>query len=654
VIDAITIADRDARHLEDTLSLLPNVSSSSGGGRARFVQVRGIGDIEQFTDPKHYPSIGVIIDDVDLGTGAGGATLLDIDQIELLRGPQGTRFGASAAAGMIRLTAREPDESLAGRVEAGYGNHDSWLLGGAIGGPLRPNLGGRLAVQQYRSDGFIRNAHLGRDDSNGRDELTLQGKLVWTNAGPLRIALAGYYFDLDHGYDSFSLDSRRITQTDQPGADSQQTAAGALHLDWDFANGMTAQLVASHASGDSLYAFDEDWVYTGFCADHGCDPALEYSSTDRIARDRAQWSVDTRVLGGTEAGISFVTGVYFQQRGEDLERTHYGSFHSQYDSQRFAAYGQLLWPLATRFDVIAGARIERFSDAYRDSAALVRDTHDSFWSGELTIKYYAGARTLWYTTVSRGVKPGGVNTEASSSLPLLDPALQPFVAPRLTFGAETLWNKELGIKGHYLKDRLALRLALFHLARGHAQLESWLWDAANALWAGFIDGGSGATNYGAETEFDFSISERAKVFGSVGLLHTAVRAITVFDLDSSAFVTKVDRAQAQAPRVQYHFGMELRPFADWRWRLEVEGRAKRYFGYYHDGRLPAAALVHSNLSHDWNRLRVRLWARNLLNQDHAVHGLYFGADPRDGYLNHTYLQSGESRAVGINLSYEVR
>lgn len=650
VVDQQAAADRNARHLEDTLNLLPNVNFSSGGSRARFLQVRGVGDLEQFLDPKHYPAVGVVVDDIELGNVANSAVLMDIDRIELLRGPQGTRFGSSASAGLVNVRSREPDDNFTARVEAGYANHDSWLLGAVVSGPLHEHLNGRLAVQQYRSDGFNHNSWLDRDNTNGRNELALRGKLQWSGAGPLRVGLAGYFLDLDDGYDAFSLDNSRITQSDQPGQDQQRLGAGAMHAEWDFGNDLMAQAIVTFAGGDSVYAFDEDWVHQGFCAANGCDPLTEYSSADRIARDRAQWSTDLRLLGGDD-NLSWVAGVYWQQRGEDLERTRFGTFTSAYDSERLAFYGQLQIPFADRFEAIAGARIERFQDDYGDSNALLIATDDTFWSGELTLKYFQSEQTLWYATLARGVKPGGVNTEASSSYPFMGPTFQAFASARLAFGAEKVLNKEFGVKGHYLDDRLALRLAAFHMDRSQAQLESWIWDAANFLWIGLLDSVKDAENYGAELEFDFGLAERVKLFGGIGYLRTVLDAITVFDLDLNAFVVRQDREQTKAPRWQYHFGVDLHLLDVLDGRIELEGRDEHYFGYYHDARIPAYAVVNASLSYQLDRLRIQLWARNLLDKDYPVHGLYFGNDPRAGYVNHAYLQYGEPRVFGINLSY---
>ena len=107
VITADSIDQRQAKHLEQLLNLAPNINFSSGASRGRFIQIRGIGERSQFIEPLN-PSVGVIIDGIDFTGIAGAATTMDIDQVEILRGPQGTLFGRNTIGGVISINRSKP------------------------------------------------------------------------------------------------------------------------------------------------------------------------------------------------------------------------------------------------------------------------------------------------------------------------------------------------------------------------------------------------------------------------------------------------------------------------------------------------------------------------------------------------------------------
>ena len=135
VVGEQQIEQRSAEHLEQILSLAPNVNFSAGSSRARYYQIRGIGERSQFIDPVN-PSVGLMIDGIDM-TGLGGAaTLFDVEQVEVLRGPQGTRFGANALAGMINIKSKDATRDTEGYVAAKVGNYNTHTESAAISGSI--------------------------------------------------------------------------------------------------------------------------------------------------------------------------------------------------------------------------------------------------------------------------------------------------------------------------------------------------------------------------------------------------------------------------------------------------------------------------------------------------------------------------------------
>ena len=297
VIGEVAIEDRAARHLESVLNTAANVNYSSGASRARFLQVRGVGDLEQFLDPKHFPSVGIRVDDIDLGSAANAAMLFDQEQVEFLRGPQGTKFGTSALAGMVNIRGNRPTESFGGYGQVGAGDYGSWHAGGAISGPLSNTASARLAVLRNRSDGYIDNVHLGRDDTNGHDETSVRATLEFAPADGAAYGLTALYFDGRNGYDAFSLDNTRETLSDQPGRDNQETFAVAARGEWRLGETVTLETVATRLDSDLEYGFDEDWTFQGICDGTLCHPEYDFfSNTDNYSRDRGETSLDVRLL----------------------------------------------------------------------------------------------------------------------------------------------------------------------------------------------------------------------------------------------------------------------------------------------------------------------------------------------------------------------
>ena len=155
------IKNEPIKHFENLSYLIPNLNFSASDSRARYFQIRGIGERSGYQGTPNT-SVGFLIDDIDYSGQGGIATTFDVDQIEVYRGPQGSRIGANALAGLIYIKTKDPTEEFEGTSEIMVGNYGTRSSGVAFGGPLSDNkdVKYRLAIRKDYSDGFRKNIFL--------------------------------------------------------------------------------------------------------------------------------------------------------------------------------------------------------------------------------------------------------------------------------------------------------------------------------------------------------------------------------------------------------------------------------------------------------------------------------------------------------------
>ena len=652
VIDGETIEQREARHLDQILNLAPNVNFSAGASRGRFFQIRGIGERSQFVEPIN-PSVGLIVDGIDL-TGLGGAaTTLDIEQVEVLRGPQGTLLGANAMAGLINIVSASPSDVTGGQVSLGIAERGGREFEGVVSGPIGGRAGFRLAYAATQSDGPQHNGFFGVSDTAAIDEQTLRGKFLWAPSDRIRIDLTALMLDIDNGYDGFSLDNTRTTLSDQPGFDRQDTAAGSMRLDWALTSDVAMEALLSHVDADLDYGFDEDWSFQGICEAFDC-VFDGYSSFDRYRRDNRNTTLDLRLLSQRALDQpAWVLGAYARNQSQDLRRTYTfleDDFFSEFDTQNRALYGQLNVPLADRWMVKAGLRFEQREADYLDSDGAQFQPDEDEWGGRLALEYRSDSGHLIYALVSRGYKAGGVNSDS--------------IVPddQREFGSETLLNYEAGIKGRWLDGRLDARLALFYQDRNDVQTQqSLVVPIEGALcpcqFVEYISNATAGQSYGLEAELNWSLGEAFEVYASLGLMDSRFDDFLNFshvdaDPESGQPFDLDGRDLPHAPNYMFALGGVYQFNEHWYLRTEIEGKDAFYFSSRHEERSNAYELFNLRLGYRHESWDLAVYARNLSDEDVRVRGFgSFGNDPRKGYVTEPYYQFGEPRTVGVSARY---
>lgn len=637
IIDNGRIQNRQAEHIEDILRIAPNVNFATGASRGRFVQIRGIGERSQYAEPIN-PSVSIMVDDFDFAGLGASALLFDTQQVEIFRGPQATVFGTGALAGAVLIKSTPADADNADYVEFSVATQSTYRLEAAKSVEVLDNLAIRGALVHNQSDGFVRNTFLNRDDTNNIDESAIRLAAQYDYSDEVSLTLNYRWYDIDNGFDAFSLDNTRETLSDEPGFDRQQTHAISANLLTQLDSG-DMYFIFTHASHNIGYGYDEDWTYEGF-------HPWGYTSTDYYYRDVESNTVEMRFVSSDKARLfndttSWVIGTRVKNNQEDLLRQYTyadGDFISQYQPVTQAIYGELESQLTNDLLLTFALRAENYDFSYSDNDGLTGDHDSTMLGGKLALSYQLG-KQLVYASISRGFKGAGINPDQNVS------------DENRFYKEEYNWNYEVGVKGR-LTDNLMSRVALFVMKREDTQVSDYELQYRDDGSAEFIDIISNAdlgTNQGAEVELNWQATSAWAINLSAGYLDAYFENYTQAD---GTIVP--EQQQAQAPKYTANLLSQLDINASWRWNVEVDFTDRYRFSDGHDVMAPSRTLLHTQLSWQVDNWQTQLWINNVFDKTYYTRGFGgFSNDPRDFYeFDEPYYQLGNGRQTGVTVRYQ--
>lgn len=648
VYDEAALRAGSIRHFGDLVDQIPNLTWTGGTSRPRYFQIRGIGENSQFEGETPDSTVRFLVDDLDFtGLGTLGSTF-DVQQVEVLRGPQAGAFGANAAGGVVRLVSNAPTPFWTGQVEASAGSDD--LLSGAfaLGGPLsRKNpetLMMRLAVQQHRSDGFRFNRTLNRD-TNERDEFTARLRLTFNPSDAWRWDASVLFSDFNNGYDEFALDNNgEFTYSDQPGRDEQRSTAASLRGTYRGFGNVRFTTVTSAAWVDSVYSYDDDWT------------AASYMGFSDLRRDRTVWNQELRL--DSEEGASWgwinrwTLGAFFARIDEDSAYTNEDpanlrGLRTTYVSENFALFGQVAHDFTAQTRLIVGLRAEHIDlkgDGTRtrwrkipntfDPVAITRPRFDdTLVGGKVTLEHAFADNHLAFASITRGYKGGGINVDAR-----INPAVDP-----LTYDTETLWNYEAGVRGHWLDQQLTGELTVFHLERRDTQVR----DSAGfgGSYRFFTDNAGRARVTGLEASGSYALTREWTLHGSLALMDSELERARISNGNLVG-----GRRLANTPRYGYTIGTRYRAANGFFGSAELVARGEQFDSNNQNEARRAFRVVNATLGYAWGDWTFSVWVRNAFDETYDKRVYFFGNE-EPNYIPTRYENRADPRSFGATASY---
>ncbi len=649
VYDEAALRAGAVRHFGDLVDQIPNLTWTGGTSRPRYIQIRGIGENSQYEGETPDSAVRFLVDDLDFtGLGSLGSTF-DVQQVEVLRGPQAGAFGANAAGGVVRLVTNAPTPTWAGSVEGSAGGDDLRSGGFAVGGPLiasQPEqLMMRLAVEQSTSDGFRHNATLNRA-TNARDEFTARLRLTWNPSTDWRWDGAVLFSDVNNGFDDFALDNNGYyTYSDQPGRDEQDSVAASLRGTYTGWSGVRFTTVTGASWVDSVYSYDDDWT------------AASYEGFSDLRRDRTGFNQELRFDSeATRDALGWIDrwtlGAFFSRTDEDSIYTNEDpgnvrGLRTNYAARNQALFGQVAHDFTDRTRIVVGLRVEsididgdgtrtRFRKGPGTFDAVVNLAprfDDTLFGGKITLEHDLSKTQLVFASITRGYKAGGVNVDAR-----INPASDP-----LTYATEYLWNYEVGLRGNWLDQRLTGELTAFYLDRRDTQVR----DSAGfgGSYRFFTANGNGAHVQGLESSAAYALTRAWSLRGSLALMDSTLDPFTLSNGNSGG-----GRELANTPRYGYTVGTRYQAATGFFGSAELVGRAEQFDSNNQNEARRAFQVVNASLGYAWREWTFTLWARNLLDETYDKRVFFFGnADP--DYIETRYESRADPRQIGVTAAW---
>lgn len=652
VFDAEEIKAQPIKHFENLSYLVPNLNFAASDSRARYFQIRGIGERSGYLGTPNT-SVGFLIDDVDYSGQAGIATTFDVEQIEIFNGPQGSRIGANALAGLIYIKTKDPTDEFEGTSEITYGNYNTLSTGLAFGGPLteNKNIKFRLALRKDDTDGFRENLYLNRSDTSRKDETTARLKIDFELDNKTNAKLLLSQIDMDDPADIWTIDGSLNTLSDRPGMDSQKTDTFGLKVIRDNRYNQFESLTST-TDTDVVFSYDADWGN----ADSHAPYTYDYFS--ETLRARESFSQEFRFVSNEKykaerLPIDWVVGVSYLKLDETNDRQDDGIYgdpndpfspytslttsKSDYSSTNISIFGNIDYEFSAFTKLSVGLRMEDWSAKYSDSNNERFSPSNSMMGGKVALIHSFEDGMNIFANYAKGYKQGGFNV----GLGLLDST----TSSDLEYDPEFLTNYEIGMDIS-VSDKTDLRIVGFYSERTDQQvLISTQVDPNDPNTFVFLtQNAAEGENYGLELNLNSDLSDDLDIFVNLGLLNTEIKR-----WESRPEIQ--GREQAHAPSNSYSFGLNYRPTPVTYLNLHATGKSGFYYSDSHNNKSDSYILLNSSFGYNYEDWVVELWVRNLFDEYYATRGFYFGNEAPD-FADTLYERHGDPRHFGLSIRYD--
>ena len=656
------INEAGINNLMSITALTPGFSMSSFSLGQPQLYIRGIGSNEDGAGGD--PSVASYIDGIYVARASGSSfNFLDVERIEVLRGPQGTLYGKNAIGGVVNVISAQPHDSLAGKAELVAGEYDLREFRGRLNLPLANRLYANMAVTYRERDGYVDNKFTG-DEQQDIDDIAAHGQLLYEPTDTFDITLGFEWEDVDrngngrhtkgpvlgalHDNDVFT------TQSDMPGHQKREVHAARIEMNWSTGLGLLTSLSGYR---DTEYSWQENLF--------GLPQGVATQLLNSTHEEAKQYSQELRLMSDNDdSDTEWTAGLYYLH--EDVDRMEVFNidtgfaFHEQFDQENTtdsaAVFGEYRRPLNDRFSATLGLRYtyekKDFKNStsadpfpiffFREEFSIHEDENWDKLTWRLVGEYELESDGMIYASISKGFKSGGFQGQPSES-----------ISAATSFDPEEAINYELGLKSQWLDNRLRLNVAAYYMDYSDLQILQFqqvgVTPEGIPIGAGVVENAADATTKGVEVEMHWAVTPYFQLFGFYAYNDTEFDNFHSDGKDLSGNQLRNAPENSYAINARYSLplanGSEISSLLIYSYRDETYQSNENFdTNKFDDKELLEARISWRSPMDAWE---LSVWGKNLTDETYQIHRI---AGPDEG--TETASIYGIPRHYGGTISYQ--
>ncbi|MFM2062632.1 MAG: hypothetical protein RLZZ507_2302 [Cyanobacteriota bacterium] len=594
--------------------------TSSGGTEYNYYSMRGLSNFNPFAN---QDTVAFYIDDVPFDYGGFlDLSLIDLERVEVLRGPQSTLYGRSSPAGVVNVISRQPTQTPEFGVSASYGSYNSRELQLSLSDAVIPDqLSFRLAGVYNARDGFIDNTTLNRTVGEV-SKVAGRGQILWTPTPEWSVSFNTYASDSDGGNPSFNLrnapDPFQIDQS-VDGFARLSSNTQALKIGYDGAKFRATSITARRFTNQSNFLgdnFPELDVLRQIIDINSTVWSQELRFQSPESADRFRWLLggyyegrDFNVVNDTIERTATATAIFGVPEGRNR-------VSAEQSRNTYAVFGQLDYKLIEPLTLFAGLRYETADSTLSRRRVLETpgggviplsaelkgaEISSSALIPRFGLQYQITPNLMAYGTIAQGYRPSGLNYRADD-----DATRQ--------YREETSWTYEAGLKSSWLDNRLIANLSVFRTNVNDYQVlltdnDGFFRDIANA----------DVDITGLEFELKAQPVKGLDLIAGVGYVDSKFQNYT----NPFTGINYSNNRVPLAPELTYNLAIQYRSSGGIFARGELRGYGTNYFDDANEIKQDPFVLVNARIGYEWKKYGIYLFANNLFDTRYINSGFFF-------------------------------